>query len=153
MKKYFIYHFTMILIVILSLMITSCNKYLDAKPDASISTPESLKDVRALLDNENRVNQTYPGFVELGTDDYYLNYEQISSQYQLFQDVYFWKKEFVNTSNGNWQSSYGTILVANVVMESLDRISTNDDVLKSTLLGEAHFIRGLSFYYLALVYS
>lgn len=153
MKRKYVCISWAVLVCSVMIIFSSCEKYLDVKPDVAITTVETLKDIRALLDNENRVNQTYPGLVELGTDDYYLNYEQISSQYQLFQDVYFWNKEFVNTSNGNWQNSYGTILVANVVMESLDRISTNDDVLKSTLLGEAHFIRGLSFYYLALVYS
>lgn len=31
--------------------VTSCEKYLDVKPDSTISTPQTLKDLRAMLDN------------------------------------------------------------------------------------------------------
>lgn len=132
--------------------VTSCEKYLDVKPDSTISTPQTLKDLRAMLDNESRINQTYPGLLEVGTDDYYLNFDQITSQYQLYQDFYFWKRELINSGTSSWQASFGTILVANVVLESLEKIASSDISLKTELSGEAHFVRGLCYYYLALVY-
>ncbi|WP_293943073.1 MULTISPECIES: RagB/SusD family nutrient uptake outer membrane protein [unclassified Sphingobacterium] len=131
---------------------SSCGKYLDVKPDSSLSTPQTLKDLRALLDNESRINQTYPGLVEVGTDDYYLNFDQISSQYQLYQDFYFWKKELINSGTSSWQASFGTILVANIVLENLENIVSSDFAMKQELSGEAHFLRGLAYYYLSLVY-
>ncbi|HIX53859.1 MAG TPA: hypothetical protein H9853_02435, partial [Candidatus Sphingobacterium stercoripullorum] len=59
--------------LMLALMGVSCNSsYLDVIPNKKIVVPQTLKDVRALLNNTSMLNGRYPGIPEVLADDYYL---------------------------------------------------------------------------------
>lgn len=136
--------------------ILACDNFLDVKPQASVSTPETLKDLRALLDNENNINQHFPGLIEMGTDDYFLDYSAFSSRQAFDQGVYLREPEplFLTANmNQQWASSYKAVATANIVLESLERIKDGNAAEKDRLKGEAHFIRGYAFYYLAQLYA
>jgi hypothetical protein len=63
---------TVFLTGMILLVFSSCNKYLDAKPDQSIATPSTIEDLEGILNNYNFVNAKYPSAAEVSSDDYYL---------------------------------------------------------------------------------
>lgn len=136
--------------------VMACNSFLDVKPESAVSTPETLKDLRALLDNENNINQHFPGLLEMGTDDYFLDYSIFSSRRAFDQAVYLREPEplFLTANmNQQWASSYQAVATANIVLESLERIKDGNTAEKELLRGEAYFIRGYAFFHLAQLYA
>ncbi len=130
----------------------SCDKFLEEKLDYSFTTPEKLSDLRAVLDNESVINQNFPGLLEVGTDDYYVADEQLGIAAPYLQSVYLWSDDMEATDLASWTRPYESIMVANVVLENIDRVSGNDPVLYREILGEAHFIRGLYYFYLTQMF-
>lgn len=136
------------------LYLTSCADFLDAKPEASISTPEKLKDLRALLDEENKINRHFPGLIEMGTDNYFIDHNVYSALPNFDQNVYIWAAEaqFLPADMIHWNNTYAAVMTANVVLESLSRLSEGSDSTRRIIKGEALFVRGYAFFYLAQIY-
>lgn len=152
MKRKFIKKILQILFVFLY----GCNSFLDTKPDANISTPENLEDLRALLDNEASINRDYPGLLEMGTDDYFIDYSVWTSREAFDQDVYLWKPDpvyQVRNTGQYWTSSYGSIATANVVLEALKRLGLEETEEGKRIKGEALFIRGMYLFHLVQVFA
>lgn len=143
--------------ILLSILLFSygCTSFLEVKPNVNLSTPETLEDFRALLDDESKINRMYPGLVEMGTDDFFINYDTWASRDVFDQDIYLWKAEpiYQPKNMGHWSSAYLNIATANVVLEGLARTGLEPTEEGKRIKGEALFIRGLHFFYLAQVYS
>lgn len=135
-------------------MSTACDRFLDEKPDASITTPETLQDLRALLDHENNINRHYPGLVEMGTDDFFLDYNIFGSLPNFDQDVYTWAEspQYLPADLTHWTNTYIAVMTANIVLEGLERIADGSQASRDQLRGEALFVRGYTFFYLSQVY-
>lgn len=143
------------MIVIISLIIGvaylySCEKFLDAKPYNSLAHPNSLKDLRALLDYEWELNYWYPGLGELASDDFNISFQGFSRMMPHMQGAYLWEDE--SQEAGEWQLGYKIVSIVNVVLEGLDRVEGGDPVLRAQLEGEALFLRGWVFFNLAQIY-
>lgn len=133
-----------------------CSSFLDRKPEANISTPETIEDLRALLDNESDINRNYPGLLEMGTDDYFIDYSVWISRNVFDQDVYLWRYEpiyQVAQSGQNWRRPYGNIATANVVLEALVRLGLEESEEGKRIKGEALFIRGMQLFHLVQVFA
>ncbi|QQT43496.1 RagB/SusD family nutrient uptake outer membrane protein [Sphingobacterium multivorum] len=131
---------------------SSCNRFLDAKPDYRLSTPETLDDLRALLDNEAIINQNYPGMTETGTDDYYIDEPQLASAPPYLQQAYVWGAEVTATDLSSWTKPYEAVMVSNVVLENIERVPHNDMTSFRQIFGEASFVRGFYLFYLTQLY-
>ncbi|WP_313264618.1 RagB/SusD family nutrient uptake outer membrane protein [Sphingobacterium sp.] len=132
-----------------SLCLQSCTKFLDEKPQLSAATPDKEEDLRALLDFESQINLYYPGLIELGTDDYYLNNDTYSNMLVSFQEAYRWDKEMITTDITYWRACYNTIMIANIVLEGVERLKP---IKNKDIEGEALFVRGLAHFYAAQLY-
>ena len=132
-----------------SLCLQSCTKFLDEKPQLSAATPDKEEDLRALLDFESQINLYYPGLIELGTDDYYLNNDTYSNMLVSFQEAYRWDKEMITTDVTYWRACYNTIMIANIVLEGVERLKP---IKNKDIEGEALFVRGLAHFYAAQLY-
>lgn len=132
-----------------SLCLQSCTKFLDEKPQLSAATPDKEEDLRALLDFESQINLYYPGLIELGTDDYYLNNDTYSNMLASFQEAYRWDKEMITTDVTYWRACYNTIMIANIVLEGVERLKP---IKNKDIEGEALFVRGLAHFYAAQLY-
>lgn len=133
-----------------------CNSFLEVKPEANISTPETLEDLRALLDNEGDINRNYPGLLEMGTDDYFIEYGVWTSRAAFDQDVYLWRPEpfyQVAQTGQNWRRCYGNIATANVVLEALARLGLEESNEGLRIRGEALFMRGMQLFHLVQVFA
>ncbi len=132
-----------------SLCCQSCTKFLDEKPQLSAATPDKEEDLRALLDFESQINLYYPGLIELGTDDYYLNNDTYNNMLASFQEAYRWDKEMITTDVAYWRACYNTIMIANIVLEGVERLKP---IKNKDIEGEALFVRGLAHFYAAQLY-
>ncbi|MFD2556586.1 MULTISPECIES: RagB/SusD family nutrient uptake outer membrane protein [Sphingobacterium] len=133
----------------LSVWLYSCANFLDAKPDNTLAHPSTLKDLRAILDNENAVNDVYPSTLAMASDEFYMTYKGYAQMTQRIQDIYIWEDQGIDAG---WTTSYKAISLANVVLEALERIKGGDQRLRNQLEGEALFLRGWMFFHLAQIY-
>lgn len=140
------------LFVICLFTMTSCNKFLDAKPDASLSIPETFEDIRALMNNEGQINRAFPALSELGADDYYVKSNVLNARPETERLVYTWTPDAQRYDMQSWTAPYKTIMTANIVLESLERIKGGSTSERAILRGQALFVRAFAFYYLAQIF-
>lgn len=136
----------------LSVCFFSCSDFLDKKGSSVLAVPETVKDLRALLDNESEVNTYYPALAEMGSDDYYIPYATLVSRPQSEQLIYSWQREEERIDMASWGLPYRVIMISNMVLEALERGVEGTAHEKKILEGEAHFVRALAYWYLAQVF-
>lgn len=139
--------------------LNACKKnWLEAKPDKNLVVPESLSDLQGLLDNTNNIfNKNQPGLGEIGSDDYYIGYDNWQLLYSNTEkNAYTWAKEIYDgESVADWMSPYQRIFYANYVLENIDNVpvdSAGRDALDN-VKGTALFCRGFDFYSLADLFA
>jgi hypothetical protein len=141
------------LLLFMAIAIFSCKKYLDAKPDAKLSTPSTLKDLQSLLDYYG-MNSQFTGGAEIFTDNYYLKPEDWASLYREYQrNYYIWQKD--DNSNVDWSQPYTNIFTCNLVLETLNSKtwSASEQTLSKNIRGAALFFRASYFYGLAQFFA
>ena len=133
-------------LVLIALSLSSCNKYLDEKPDIKMVIPKTLEDATLLMNDYTTLNGGYPTYGEIGTDDYYLTAERWNALVNLDQrNSYIWADEpYVDALQ--WQRPYRTIFISNQVLEILGKLTKdqNSDAYKRNF-GAALFYRAFAF--------
>jgi starch-binding outer membrane protein, SusD/RagB family len=134
--------------------LASCRKWLDKKPSTSLSTPETLKDLQAMLDNATFINFVItPSLPEASADDHFLlkSATDLSSQYS---GAYTWET-FVMPPSNDWRWCYIPIYNINVCLERLQDIPRTDAnaVAWDNIKGSALFLRSYFFLQLLWAYS
>ncbi len=138
----------------LMLCMVSCKKYLDQKPDATLTTPESIGDLELLLDNYTRFNNSYTSASEILVDDYYLNtpeYNAVLSQTE--RDLYLFQ---ANEETDNFYNiGYASIFWANTILDELENLNpeTYNAQQYADVRGRALFFRAFYYYYLSQVFA
>lgn len=132
---------------------TSCKKYLDAKSDKLLSTPETIADLQALLDDQ-ALNRALRGLNE-GADEYYATTPDLLRFDDIEQQGYIWDKQ----ANGifgsyDWNSQYKNVFTVNTVLDNLQKIpATGQEEKWNNVKGSALFWRAHYFYQLAQIYA
>lgn len=145
-------HIQILLVPILSVCLLSCERFLDAKPDQTLTVPSSIRDLWAMIDNNNTFNTRCASASEILSDNYYLTDESwaaIRSEVQRAE--YLWERN--DDTNLDWLN-YSAIRTSNAVLETLPKINFPDvkaDELKH-IKGSALFFRGYYFYTLAQLF-
>jgi tetratricopeptide (TPR) repeat protein len=137
--------------------LTGCNDFLDKAPSKTTYREiSSCSDLDALL-NDYKTFTMEQGETFYGTDDYGLNstiYNSMLGKPTIHQiQNTFWSTD-VNadiSDNSLWSLEYKKIFIANLVLNNIDN-AAGDDVTKSNLRAEAHFIRAYSYFLLANTY-
>lgn len=143
-----------LLLLFVTTAILSCKKYLDAKPDATLATPSTLKDLQGLLDDYRTMNFLFCGGTGILTDNYYLTDNDWASMYREdFKNYYIWQKD--DNNNSDWNSAYQQIYTCNLVLESLKTIKSpsKEEELSENIKGTALFFRASYFYSLAQLFA
>lgn len=132
---------------------TSCEKYLEAKPDEKLRIPNELNDLQIILDNYNVLNNRNPQANFIGSDDYYITFTDWNAlSNNVVKDGYIW---YENTSFDNdWRQSYEAIYYANIVLENIERIaiSSAEDDWENRIKGSALFFRAYHFFNVAQLF-
>ena len=128
----------------------SCKKFLDAKPEQRTSTPDTLDDLQALLDN-----QWFYRFGVISTqncsDEYYLPFSVWQTRKDLDRLGYIWDAALDNETD--WTRQYGLILTANTVLDRVDEVPGSPSQRADQIKGAALFLRSHCFYQLAQLYA
>lgn len=148
MKIYQLFYYTFILIF------SSCNEFLDEKPDIKMVVPKTLKDAELLINDYTTMNIGYPLFGELGTDGYYItedSWESITNYEQ--RNAYTWIDESYNDAV-QWQRPYKVVYMANQILSILNEMKDQqNDPNYTKIAGASYFFRAFAFHQLAEVYA
>jgi len=150
-------HITYTLILLGSLTLSSCEKYFDVEPRASIS------DEKTIFDNASAQTALTGVYAALASGGYYgTTFQSIG---YLNGDNILWTgsqsqvQEFINhnvsadnsTISGAWSAIYLAISRANHVIAKVPLVTdpTLSEATKNLIVGQAYFIRGLAYFDLA----
>jgi len=145
---------TITLLLILSLI--SCKKYLDKKPDKTLTVPSSIQDLQSLLDYSNKLNSGYTSFGEISADNYYVDSATWQSLAYDQRVAYKWENDLFNTSESNdWSSPYATVYLCNLVLDELNKgsFSAGTTQQRNSIKGQALFFRSYAFYSLLQLFA
>lgn len=143
-----IYIITILLIA--SGIFYGCEKFLDAKPRSALSHPNSLNDLRAILDHQSFINDVYPAIAQIAADEFFITDKGFANLPIRYSYTYIWNDQGIDPAS--WTKPYQAISIANVVLEALERITDGHATLRNQLEGEALFVRGWMLFTLAQVY-
>jgi tetratricopeptide (TPR) repeat protein len=153
-------HFKHILIYVFSfLLLSSCKKLLQVKPDDSLSVPSTLDDCQALLDDDRVMNgfgnSGYPSMPQISCDDYYVTDEQYGSFTLVNQQAVTWNKQITTGDEfPDWDLPYRTVFTANNVLAILEKIpSFHEQPRWNRIKGAALYFRAFAFFELAQVFA
>ena len=143
--------------VLLAVMILcSCKKYLDEKPNKKLSIPSTVEDCQALLDLHTYINSFVNNAVgEVSSDNYYLTSQTWGAlTQQSYRDMYTWGEEIFydnGPSQNEWSSMYTIVYRANVVLEVMDKVERTElnNAAWNNAYGSALFLRAEAFSVLA----
>lgn len=142
-----------------------CKKssFLDAKPDDSLILPETIKDMDALLDNTDVMNNIsggssgMPSFGEIASDDHFVHPRRHATMSVEDLNLYSWKDNFydLNPQYFGWSNAYRVVFYANAVLEGLEKIKPDgrNQVDYNRVKGTALFHRAHSFYQIAQIFA
>lgn len=144
-----------LLLVMQYILLGSCAKYLEVKPDKKLVVPQDLQSLQAMMDNNTIMNIFSGGLGEASSDNYYLTDQDWSSLHaEGDKNIYLWKDHIIFEGYPNpnyWAPLYQAVYYANVVLENLAKIDRtvqnvgNYDQIK----GSALFFRARCFHVIA----
>jgi len=150
MKSYRILFFCMIPLI--ACCLSSCEKFLDAKPDDRLAVPSTITDLQLLLDDYT-LNTQYPYAQELAADNFYFTTDDWNTLSQLDRDIYNWQKD--DQTLDRWSAAYQAVLKANVVLDNIDGVqhSVSEQTAWNNVKGSALFFRAFYFFGIAQVFT
>lgn len=131
-----------------------CKKeWLEIKPDKSLSVPETLTDLQAILDDQNVLNRQYAIISNAGTDNVYVADADAGSLSGYDLDQYIWNSQikWFNDATVEWSHPFTVINSANIVLDGIKKLSITNPEVKN-LKGQALFYRAYAYYTLAQVF-
>jgi starch-binding outer membrane protein, SusD/RagB family len=128
------------------LLLASCQKYLDVKPDKQMAVATTLKDAQALLDNYGLLNNYYPSIGDQSDDNFYLDDDRFNTLDLTARNNYTWAKDAVN--DNEWSGLYQVVLNATTALETVEGVSRDatNAALWDNLKGAALFYRGYALF-------
>lgn len=143
------------LIIPFALMpLSSCQKYLDAKPDKSLVTPQTVQDLQGLLDYFPFINNQCSDICGVAADNYFLTDAVFQSFPDNMKTAYLWQDGMFNNTP-DWQNEYTVVYNANVVLDNLkniDRTAINATAWNNCK-GSALVFRAKSFWEIAQIWA
>ena len=142
----------LILLVSIAMSLGSCKKFLDEKPDRSLSTPDKLQDLQALLDGAARMNRAAIAPMN-ASDEFYLQptvWTALPKQFD--KDCYVWSPETQNDQD--WEALYIIVYYANTILDNIDRAGKNGTAAEyNSIKGSALFFRAHAYYQLSQTFA
>lgn len=144
---------------LLALLLTqlSCNKYLDAKPNKALVTPNTIQDLQGLLDYFPYMDNQCSDEGEVASDNYYMTDNQYAAlAADRERNAYLWKSDiWTGWSPTDWQNEYTIVYNANIVLNNIQNIIRNSTNAAAwdNCKGSALMFRGKAFYEIAQIWT
>jgi len=143
-----------VILVCIFFSTTSCRKqdeWLDVKRNKSDVVPQVLADFQAILDN-NRDLQSLTLAGAASADNFYFSEANYLTAAEVDRNLYIWNSQiWVNGSSIDWTYSYRNIAYANIVLDGMEKLPTNQPGFKN-VKGQALFWRAFTFNYLTQLF-
>lgn len=139
-----------ILITSFILIFFGCKKFLDKKPDQKLAVPTTLSDLELLLNSYETLNCWYPVIGQVASDDYYVTDASFNSLTERDRKFYLWEK--CDDVRADWSLTYRAIFTSNIMLETLNTISSSDKDRAAFVKGNALFIRAFHHFMLAQLF-
>lgn len=144
------------LFLIYSLLLFSCQKALD--PEV-IQLPTADNAIQTAADVDKSVAAAYSFLRSVLPDKVFLMGDVRANTFESYSQTTNTRPEtpiatntitaLLNNAGGDWSGFYRVIAQCNLVLEKIPTIQNYDETAKRRSLGEASFIRGLTYFYLA----
>lgn len=131
---------TYIILIIATVLLCSCSRFLEEKSNSKLATPETLEDNQALLDRNFVLGlNTVSG--QISSDDTYVSEADFNNMSQEVEKrIYTWQPDHVSLSEGNdWENTFRRINIFNTVLFNLEnyQIADSDNVRGQALVFRA----------------
>ena len=148
MKKYIL---NLVLLILGGL--TSCEGFLDEKPDKAILVPDSVEEYEAIIDNYDRINST-PPLPFIYADDYWTSDANWLRFLPWQQNAYSWSTDpyLPGDIPQDYFTMYRKIFSSNVVLDKLSQNPAWSIAEVERLKGKALFWRAHGYFELAVLY-
>ena len=131
---------------------TSCEKFLDAKPNQKLAVPATAQDLRLILDTYSVMNNGLPITVETMADNFYVTNTDLNGiANQLMRNLYTWQRD--ETANSEWTNTYKSIYYTNVVLDELKKLGVPESGEGAAVKGSALCLQAFYYYLLAQVFA
>ena len=147
-----------LLLILAGGLVGSCHKqdFLGKNPNSTLIVPSTLSDFQSLLDNDLVMNQV-PALGEISADNYYMGDDLWQIAGTRVQNAYLWKPDiFVGQGSvEDWNFPYQQVYYANVVLDGLGKIKTDNSNLATwnDLKGQALFARAFGLFNVAQLFA
>lgn len=143
----------LIFMLALALGLSSCEDFLDVKPDLMLAIPtDRLDNLQRLLDNTTVMNQNYPLAGEVASDNLYIRSADWNALSNLtIKNAYAWERDLFNDLDRNdWSYPYQVVFYANLVLEGTEKLTPApyEQAQRQQIRGSALFFRAHAFYHL-----
>jgi tetratricopeptide (TPR) repeat protein len=141
------------LLILLSIPVSicSCKKYLEKKSNQSYSTPETLKDLQALLDRPDFFNRS-ARLEMVGSDEYYLLPTHWQALGELDKNGHIWHQQVNDIAD--WSSFYNNVFYANTILDNWTKAAKTSTIEKADeVKGGALVHRAHSFWHIAQLFA
>ncbi|SKB62810.1 SusD family protein [Parapedobacter luteus] len=130
-----------------------CSDFLGVKPQSSLALLTNLAHYQAILNNETRLNGSYPFAGDYASDYYYLSEADFLSRDETGRNNYTWGGEPAHQNN--WYQAYGRVYDTNVILASIDEAALGNmhEENRNSIKGSAYFLRAYNFYHLAQLFA
>lgn len=144
--------YLLIKVLLLVTILSACKKgFLEQKQDMALLVPTTLADMQTLLDNVGIMNQS-PILPELAADDFQTSTAALQTFSAVLRNTYTWQADlFEGSANPtDWAVLYQQVFYANVVLDGMDKISTNaaNQQEWNAIKGAGLFFRSHAYYHL-----
>lgn len=131
----------------------SCEGFLEEKPQKSLLVPESIEEIRALLDNYNFLMLT-PLISWMMSDEWNTSDVDFETFPTWQQNSYRWQTEIFDPQerSSDYQTLHGQMFVANTALDLIGKLDNPNSPEANVLKGEALVIRARVLFDLALLY-
>ena len=125
------------ILIIATILLCSCSRFLEEKSNSKLATPETLEDNQALLDRNFVLGlNTVSG--QISAEDVYVSEADFNKMSQEAEKrVYTWQPDHVSLSEGNdWENTFRRINIFNTVLFNLEnyQIPNSDNVKGQALV-------------------
>ncbi len=145
-----------LILLILSIQLFSCRKWLDVKSNIADITPASLDDYQAIMDNDQALNDGSPGLALSSCDNYYVTYSVWQARSATDRNCYTWVPDiYEGASPQDWSKPYKAIECTNIALEGIQNIAITpaNQVQWNNVKGSALFVRSMMFFNLAQTFA
>ena len=140
------------LLFVLLVFGTACNKFLDKPANSSLSSPHTVEDYQAIMDQSSLTSLVTPGLGPMYCGDSWVaSAAALSDSFSV--GLYTWQPGFFEGSiEASWSHPYNAIYSCNTVLANLPGLTgldSADAAAARFVLGQAYFLRAFMYYHLA----